>query len=336
MLPNWLYGKSKSKLQEILGGGGGGTNYTAGNGIDISNGVISFDPETTPAIDPSKIDGLDDNLAALAPKSAISNLNLLDNPWFTVNQRGQSSYTASNYTLDRWLIYSNDTTKKITVSNGVTFDSGFSGRFYQTLEDDMIATLMGKTVTISVLLSNGTIISSNIELPSTTPSEAESFGNKQISEQCYVRMYFTGTKWQFDIHTWGIAMPASLSIRAVKLELGSVSTLAMDAAPNYATELAKCQRYFYKTLQFNNNGAIMSPNQCVAVATTRLQGIKFPTQMRDNPNITINKVVELDSSTPITGVTAQQNTKEGITYFSIAGATVGSLYVVDFEASAEF
>ena len=35
-------------------------------------------------------------------------------------------------------------------------------------------------------------------------------------------------------------------IRAVKLEKGTVSTLAMDTAPNYATELLKCQRYFYR------------------------------------------------------------------------------------------
>ena len=33
----------------------------------------------------------------------------------------------------------------------------------------------------------------------------------------------------------------SISIKAIKLELGSVSTLAMDTAPNYATELAKCK-----------------------------------------------------------------------------------------------
>jgi hypothetical protein len=50
MLPNWLYGKSKSKLADILGGGGGGgTTYTAGPGISISsNNRISFRGETAP------------------------------------------------------------------------------------------------------------------------------------------------------------------------------------------------------------------------------------------------------------------------------------------------
>ncbi|MBR4415054.1 MAG: hypothetical protein IKS59_07085, partial [Aeriscardovia sp.] len=107
MLPNWLLGKSKSKLQEILGGGGGGTSYTAGDGIDISSGVISFDPSTMGVISQSKVDDLGDDLAALAPKTAISNPNILHNPWFQVNQRSALSVTANGlFIADRWLCYS--------------------------------------------------------------------------------------------------------------------------------------------------------------------------------------------------------------------------------------
>ena len=29
--------------------------------------------------------------------------NLLDNGWFTINQRGQNSYTGSGYGFDRWV-----------------------------------------------------------------------------------------------------------------------------------------------------------------------------------------------------------------------------------------
>ena len=36
----------------------------------------------------------------------------------------------------------------------------------------------------------------------------------------------------------------ALNVRAIKLELGSVSTLANDAPPDYETELAKCKYYF--------------------------------------------------------------------------------------------
>jgi hypothetical protein len=41
MLPNWLYGKSKSKLASILGGGGGGAGCCGGGGGDPDGGALS-------------------------------------------------------------------------------------------------------------------------------------------------------------------------------------------------------------------------------------------------------------------------------------------------------
>ena len=35
-------------------------------------------------------------------RRGISNSNYLDNPWFTINQRGKSTYTGNGYTIDRW------------------------------------------------------------------------------------------------------------------------------------------------------------------------------------------------------------------------------------------
>lgn len=70
MLPNWLYGKSKSKLASILGGGGGGgTTYTAGPGISISsNNRISFRGDTAP------YDNSNSDLEADTVKGAIDEL----------------------------------------------------------------------------------------------------------------------------------------------------------------------------------------------------------------------------------------------------------------------
>lgn len=39
---------------------------------------------------------------------------------------------------------------------------------------------------------------------------------------------------------------STVKIYALKVELGTVSTLAMDTEPNYQQELAKCQRYFVR------------------------------------------------------------------------------------------
>lgn len=255
MLPNWLYGKSKSKLQEILGGGGGGggTSYTAGDGIDISNGVISFDPETTPAINSSKIDGLDDDLAVLAPKTALSNPNLLDNPWFTVNQRGATTYdgtTEGQYTVDRWkLTIANRGTITVT-DNGITLsanNSTLNPIFRQFIEKTIFDSLKGKTVTLSIMLANGSIRSETATIP-LNPVIDNPLISCNIDGILYARLYYhndsTG-RGMLNI-VKNASETLSYNIRAVKLELGSVSTLAMDTAPNYTTELLKCQRYFHK------------------------------------------------------------------------------------------
>ena len=176
MLPNWLLGKSKSKLQEILGGGSGGTDYTAGDGIDISDGVISFDPATAPAIDPSKVEGLDDDLATLTPKTALSNPNILHNPWFQVNQRNVRNTSNSDvFLIDRWKTsiassatgtFTKNSDGTITIAN-TSQSSSDSISIYQKRTATTFGRLTGRKVTLSVMLADGTIYSGTGVVPSS-------------------------------------------------------------------------------------------------------------------------------------------------------------------------
>lgn len=288
MLPNWLLGKSKSKLQEILGGGGG-TSYTAGDGIDISNGVISFDPATTPAIDPSKVDGLDEDLAALTPKTAITNPNLLDNSWFTINQRGENSYTGNKYTVDRWKSESANLVVTHT-QNGITLENiGESGNCYFA---QYIPSIQSAAFTLSVKASNvtgsptfyvhytddtwmpGAAISGDEEITSWT----------EHSGKAVDRFQFT------------IPAGAAVTVRAAKLEAGEVSTLAMDAAPNYTIELIKCKRYFQ--VFTGDLGRAMT------VLTNRIQfNVPLPIRLYSSPTVTATpRIFNLDT-TEVTGFT---------------------------------
>ena len=157
----------------------------------------------------------------------ISNPNLLDNPWFTVNQRGVTSFTdvGGGYSVDRWYHDANATG---SISNGVYTCNVPT---YQEWKDDRVTPLLGKVVTLSWLLSDGSIGSETKTLPSTLTSS-------------YV-WPFTNSYVVMGLHNNNLSQIAriqpNISIKAVKLELGSVSTLAMDTAPNYATELLKCQ-----------------------------------------------------------------------------------------------
>ena len=172
---------------------------------------------------------------------AYSNPNLLDNPWFTVNQRGKNSYTGNGYTVDRW---TTNNCSVIVSTDGVTIapPSGSSNDalFIQYLPDEIWYAISGKTTTLSVELTDGTIYKYTGIFPSYhTFSEGQHTG--------------VGDGWHFNIYAqtniayiriFAGASAAALSVRAVKLELGSISTLANDIAPNYADELMKCQWYF--------------------------------------------------------------------------------------------
>lgn len=157
-----------------------------------------------------------------------SNRNLLDNPWFTVNQRAAATVSSVGYHLDRWYSYNNYT----VTANGITTTS--AGNFDQTLESALKTALNGQTVTMSAKLADGTVYSA-------TGTYYSAYGSTySIGSGGGITFYITGDgKARY---TFG----NNLSIRAVKLELGSVSTLANDTPPNYAEELAKCQRYFFR------------------------------------------------------------------------------------------
>lgn len=78
------------------------------------------------------------NTKALIEPDNISNPNLLINPDFKINQRGQNSYssTKDNYTVDRWKLYNSTLTvnsdKTITLKN---ITNGVIGTVSQPLEN---------------------------------------------------------------------------------------------------------------------------------------------------------------------------------------------------------
>ena len=169
--------------------------------------------------------GLKANSADVPTKAQITNPNLLDNPWFTVNQRGVSAKTSNSYGYDRWKgLY--------TPSNGLSCVA--NDWALQLLETDVINELNGKTLTISVMYSDGTIETGTAVYSNSATTTFIDNAKIKIESASY------------NSYGIGITVKDTNTIKAVKLELGSISTLALDTAPNTATELLKCQRYFYR------------------------------------------------------------------------------------------
>lgn len=252
-----------------------GTTYTftVTNGQGIGDMTKAVYDSTNAVADAGGIaDYIEGEIEALP----YTNPNLLDNPWFTVNQRGATSATTIwTYFVDRWRTGNNAYNLVINNDKTITFKAGGNTEINQGIEYDRFN--LGKVYTLSVMLSDGTIrsVSGVIEQKSQWTrlfavklSDTDDIWAAIDADQNYVAAsIYANTDLTVD-----------LTIKAVKLELGSVSTLAQDTAPNYAQELLKCQRYFYRVhdLKFL---AVCSRDARPCMV------INFPIEMRATPNL---------------------------------------------------
>lgn len=206
-----------------------------------------------------------------------SNDNLLDNWYFVgggsqlgdgvfpINQKGQTSYTGTAASsIDRWKLSNGDASISLSAS-GMTIYTNGSGYGYGGQELETEFALDG-TYTFSVLLADGTLYSTptnqNLELPSG------------------LLFYFANNK---SVNWRNPANTTCETIAAVKLEKGTVSTLANDVPPDFGEELRKCQRYLWiKTFPGNaqlGSGIALTADQAVVSVIT-------PVPMRSVQNIT--------------------------------------------------
>ena len=216
----------------------------------------------------SALGALNDVDATKANLTQISNPNLLDNPWFTINQRGFTTDTTATklYTVDRWYINNS----KATFSNGIMeIELGAGGgsvrpRFAQATEHII---KVGNRYTLTLIAKIS--VESGYNAPSMVLMRSD--GSYDGSKYGLLYLHDTGNNYETfsysfapteDIDNLGVAIIApittavkqsTVSIKTIKLELGSVSTLAMDTAPNTATELMKCQRYFQRIYNYNSD-----------------------------------------------------------------------------------
>jgi hypothetical protein len=211
--------------------------------------------------------GLQTQITGKAGLEQISNPNLLDNPWFTINQRGLTT-SLGGYIVDRWNAQS--TSKLDVISNGIKFtniqDTDVPTWIRQNIELSAAELLVGKNLTISVMSVNGNIFSIPFVLKSTNTDIGTDFSFEGIT--CRLRY-----EWQTGFLSflfYVVHKDDEISLRAFKLELGSISTLAMDTAPNYAEELLKCQRYFERS-HWYSWGCI----QCITAGLVN-RGMTYP------------------------------------------------------------
>lgn len=200
--------------------------YTAAVRWDIAQGLAGEAQEQARA-----------NISAGA-----SNRNLLDNPFFTVNQRGFTSSTGSNgvYTVDRWKINNGGGTGGTVSVTSQGYIQLTTGSAYVSFQQMFGGNeLAGKTVTMSVN-DNGTISSHSFTVPTRGSSDVRA-GTFVFKTGCSCHFFVMNTSAAYGYNfQLSIGQGYSATIRAVKLELGSYSTLANDVLPDYGEEFGKC------------------------------------------------------------------------------------------------
>ena len=247
-----------------------------------------------------------------------TNPNLLDNPFWgsneVVNQRGVTSGTVPSgvYLQDRWYYTANVSNGTYSLgTNGMTITSpsGATQRIQQRF--GLGDYLGGKTITASIMLSNGSIYTGTINRTAGTQetivATSVGVGARFLSQGYFEVLVDSGQ---------------TVTIRAVKLELGSVSTLANDVPPDYATELAKCQYYFWR-LNYRSYRCISTG---IATSTTEtFFDAPVPVTMRDaTPTVSITGTlyaVRSGTTAAITSIAAQ-NSVRGAS-LSFKGVTTG-------------
>lgn len=203
--------------------------------------------------------------------TAGSNRNLLDNPWFTVNQRSASgTVTPSAYVADRWQVFSGSATA------GTYPTINASSNIGQRIAFDIEA---GKTYTFSVLLADGTIVSGTKAV--TDPNTTISFISNSLVELDYF-----GAQSPKNIRIYNTS-GAALGVKAAKIELGSVSTLANDVPPEYGEELLKCLRYQW-VVDAESVYGVVGDATVTTQNTEAMMVVHYPVPMYKVPTLSVS------------------------------------------------
>lgn len=282
---------------------------------------VSFDPTGTGLV------ATNVQNAVVEVKNNISNPNLAHNPWFTVNQRGVTSGSFPNgvYLMDRWKADTAGGTWSLT-SSGFSFaTTALSNRYlFQYHEGTPFAT---DTFTLSMKFSDGHIESvTGVPQPDgqTTIVTDEYSGITARLYDSYIMIKcaagYTGT------------------IKAIKVEKGTISTLALDTAPDYTTELLKCRRYYLRIKAIDGNTGF---GLCDCYNTTEASLVlPIPTEMRARPTVSSSGTIRIfsnGSDHTVTSVTfGNQSTTSINLVLTSSGLTADSIGLVRLATAGDY
>lgn len=216
---------------------------------------------------------------------------LNDNPFFLVNQRGQSSYTGPGYGPDRWMVTGQHKLDmldgggvKLTVASG----SNANQMIQQYLEPEIFEQLNGKQVTLAAIVTEN-----EMSLPTYFRVGSAAYGNIPAGQ---TGLFFATATINYKTGQNYIGLQCSdrasqngesISLRAFTMEEGSIQTLGyIDSSGKPVLlerpdplELVKCKRYLYVIPAYY-------PLPARAGGSNRIQAVlQTPAKMRIKPTV---------------------------------------------------
>lgn len=254
---------------------------------------------------------------ALGEAGTPSKQNLLHNWDFRqpVNQRGASGAISTvGYFYDRWLLNSGAVT-----TNAAYLTIGAGAVIEQRIEGNLLA---GAVVTVSVMVA-GTVINNTGTMPISTSTSVTlaGWGTATLGYAAgymYVRLSPT----------------AASNVQAVKLELGTVSTLAYDPPMDYGTELSKCLRHCY-VIREATAGVDLLHGVSEGANTGRFK-VDFPVPMRIAPTFSASGsyMMGYQSGTGYTSAVSSVTQALSRFNFSIVNAQITTSILSDWRYTA--
>lgn len=184
---------------------------------------------------------------------AVSNPNLLINPDFRINQRGEGIYTGSKYTVDRW--YSNYCDVSVNDGYITITKNAITGnqQFGQYIPPELFRCLCGKIVTFSVdcdiKVAGSVVLQYCADGVYGQETRFTDMGRKIRTVTMKLPDTITSSLFiQISLNAPATEL-TSVDLYSAKLELGGMATPFVP--PDPATELAKCQRYFYRLRSYS-------------------------------------------------------------------------------------
>lgn len=241
----------------------------------------------------------------------FSNPNLLINPDFKINQRGETSYTSAVaqtikivYSVDRWCLYGHSLTVNSDKSVTITPTTYSDGALIQNLETpvdgditvQVYAVGVSGTATVSVRPFDD---SSNAEI-GTLKNGLNTFTFSKGIKRLVIRVK-SGT----------------LTLKYAKVEQGKVATSFV--APNPAEELVKCARFLQikQEIHFVPYASTRAVFSSVGRNYQSTDGL-FQVEMRTKPTITYSNIHKANGEVISERVTGIDSNKYGIATFSIS------------------